>query len=129
MTTASPIVTLWTALERTEPRYDRAVAIETRLERVHGINGDSPRLRRASAAADTLGRRVSAIIGMMVDVPPQTLGDLSLKAALALRREDDLPVLQSVARDVLAIAAAGFTPRQRTGALLTPAQLAGITLR
>lgn len=129
MTTASPITTLWTALERAEPRYQRALEIETRLERVHGVNGDSLRLRRATAVVDALGRQTSAIIGMMVDLPSTTFSDLSLKAALAVRREDDVAVLQSVARDVLSIAVAGFTPRQRTGALLTPAQLAGVTLR
>lgn len=129
MTNATPIATLWTALERTEPRYQRAVAIEQRLERQHGARSDHPRLRRATATVDAIGRRTNAIISLMMDQPAVSPSDLSLKAALGLRREDDPRVFQSLARDVLAMASAGFTARPRTGALLTGAQLAGAIIR
>lgn len=129
MTNATPIATLWTALERAEPRYQRAVAIEARLERQHGVGSDHPRLRKVSAAVDAIGRETGAIIGMMVDLPAASSADLSLKAALGLRREDDVAVFRSLARDVLAMAAGPFTPRPRTGALLTAAQLAGAIIR
>lgn len=127
--TVSPIASLWTAIEAVEPRYQRARAVEDRLMARHGVGSGNATLNRTIALTDRLGERLAAAVANMVHIRATTPGDLALKAATALRRDDDLSALQAAAADALALAAANFTPRRRTGALLTADQLAGIVLR
>ena len=129
MTTTAPIPTLFAMLERTEPRYMRASEIEQRLMTRADLLADSPRIRRATRVTDGHANRLGATLRILCDVPARSLNDLAVKAAVSLRREDDAAVFQSLARDVLAMALQGFTPRERTGALLTSDQLRGLRLR
>lgn len=127
--TASPIASLWTDLERVEPRYERARAVEDRIMARHGAGSDNPILNRAIALTDRIGGRLGATVSAMVSIRATTPGDLAIKAAVALRRHDDLPALQAVASDALAMVASGCTPRQRTSALLSADQLRGAVIR
>ena len=127
--TASPFASFWTALESAEPRYARARAVEDHLTARHGAGSDNATLNRAIALTDRIGNRLAVTVAATVNTRATTPGELAIKAAVALRRDDDIPALQAVAADALAMVAAGCTPRQRTGALLTAAQLSGAVIR
>lgn len=121
--TASPIAVLLTAVERAEPRYRRAAAIEEGLSARYGVPSDNVRLRRATAVTEGHGRRIGAAVRIISSIRAASLSDLSLKAALALR-EDNEEVLRSLARDVLALRLDGFSPRSRTGTVLAAGTIA-----
>lgn len=129
MTTTAPIPSLFAVLERAEPRYQRACEVEERLTARADLAEDSARTRRAATVAKAYANRLGATLRILCAAPARSANDLAVKAAVGLNREDDAAVFQSLARDVVAIAAHGFTARERNGALLTAEQLRGIRLR
>lgn len=108
MTEPRTISALWSAFKATESEYDAACIIECRLESTLGVfhRGQGPkRVQEATAKADAIEARMSALIALMCNAPVRTLADLQVLARLAAARSDDRHVNLALAHAVVALSA------------------------